>query len=157
MMVEAGMWFGSLSKPPGLLDIPWFTEENLRKARAILEGYDQVMGWIKKHGGKLAFGTDAAGSSAMMANQLLEFESRSAFFTPAEMLMQATSIAAELLALSNSRNPYKAAPLGVIQEGAWADMLIYDGNPLEDIGVVINHEKNLQVVIKNGVIYKNTL
>ena len=157
MMAEAGMWLGSLSKPPGLLDIPWFTEENLRKARLILEGYDQVMVWAKKHKLKIAFGTDAAGSSAMMAAQLLEFEARSEFFTPVEMLRQATSNAAELLALSNSRNPYKAAPLGVVQEGAWADMLIYDGNPLEDIGIVINHEKTLKVVIKNGVIYKNTL
>ncbi len=157
MMAEAGMWLGSLSKPPGLLDIPWFTEENLRKARTMLAGYDNVMQWAKKHGVKIAFGTDAAGSTEMMEAQLLEFEARSPFFTPVEMLRQATSSSAELLASSNSRNPYRDAPLGVIEEGAWADMLIYDGNPLEDIGVVINHQKTLKVVIKNGVIYKNTL
>jgi imidazolonepropionase-like amidohydrolase len=157
MMAEAGMWLGSLSKPPGLLDIPWFTEENLRKARLILEGYDQVMVWAKKHKLKIAFGTDAAGSSAMMAAQLLEFEARSEFFTQVEMLRQATSNSAELLALSNSRNPYKAGPLGVIQEGAYADILIYDGNPLEDIGVIINHAKSLKVVMKDGKVYKNTL
>ena len=61
------------------------------------------------------------------------------------------------MAFSNSRNPYKDAPLGVIQEGAWADLLIYDGNPLEDIKVVVDHESHLKVVVKNGVIYKNTL
>jgi imidazolonepropionase-like amidohydrolase len=157
MMKEAGMWMGSLSKPPGLLDVPWFTEENLRKARQMLAGYDQVMGWAKKHDLKIAFGTDAAGSLAMMESQLLEFEQRSAFFTPLEMLVQATSNSAELLAMSNSRNPYKAAPLGVIEAGAWADMLIYDGNPLEDIGLVVAHRQHLKVVIKNGDVYKNTL
>lgn len=156
-MAESGMWLGSLSKPPGLLDIPWFTEENLRKARTILEGYDKVMTLAKKHGVKMAFGTDAAGSSDMFAAQLLEFEVRSKFFTPREMLIQATSNAAELLAMSNSRNPYKDAQLGVIQEGAWADMLIYSANPLEDIKVVMEYEDTLKVVIKNGVIYKNEL
>jgi imidazolonepropionase-like amidohydrolase len=123
----------------------------------MLTGYDKVMELAKKHKLKIAFGTDAAGSSEMMAGQLLEFESRSKHFTPAEMLKQATSNSAELLALSNSRNPYKAGPLGVIQEGAYADILIYDGNPLKDIGIVINPAKTLKVIMKDGKVYKNTL
>ena len=157
MMAEAGMWLGSLSKPPRLLEISWFTDENRRKARTILTGYDKVMGWAKKHKLKIAFGTDAAGGKAMFDGQLLEFEARSKHFTPAEMLKQATSNSAELLALSNSRNPYKAGPLGVIQEGAYADILIYDGNPLKDIGIVINPAKTLRVIMKDGKVYKNTL
>ena len=64
---------------------------------------------------------------------------------------------AELLAFSNSRNPYKEAPLGVIKEGAWADILIYNGNPLEDIGIVIDYKNNLRFIMKNGEIYKDDL
>jgi len=157
MMKAAGMWLGSLSKPPGLMDIPWFTEENRRKGRTILTGYDNVMGWAKKHGLKIAFGTDAAGSNEMMEGQLLEFEARAKHFTPHEMLVQATSNSAELLSNANSRNPYRDAPFGVIKEGAWADMLIYNANPLENIGVVVNYQKTLKVVMKNGVVYKNEL
>jgi imidazolonepropionase-like amidohydrolase len=47
--------------------------------------------------------------------------------------------------------------LGVIKAGAWADMLIYSANPLEDIAVVTNPQENLKVIIKGGKIYKNTL
>jgi len=45
----------------------------------------------------------------------------------------------------------------VVKEGAWADVLIYDGNPLEDIEVVIDHASNLKLIVKDGKIYKNTL
>ena len=157
MMVKSGMWLSGMSKPPGLMDIPWFTEENKAKGRTILAGYEKVWKLAKKHGVKTAFGTDAAGSPAMMESQLLEFEARSEFFTPVEILRQATSNSAELLALSNSRNPYKEAPLGVVEEGAWADLLIYGKSPPDDIGVVVDYQKHLEVVMKNGVIFKNTL
>jgi imidazolonepropionase-like amidohydrolase len=82
---------------------------------------------------------------------------RSKFFTPLEMLKQATSTNAKLLRFSNSRDPYRAAPLGVVKEGAWADVLIYDGNPLENIDFVTKPEEHLKVIIKSGKIYKNTL
>ena len=157
MMAEEGMWLSGLSKPPGLLDIPWFTEENKRKARTILEGYDRVMGYAKKHGVKMGFGTDAAGSPAMMAGQVLEFRERARYFTPIEILKQATSNSAELLAMCNSRNPYRDAPFGVIQEGAWADLLIYSANPLDDIEVLVDYETHLKLVMKNGVVYKDKL
>ncbi len=157
MMKESGMWLSGMSRPPGLMEIPWFTEENRRKGRIMLKGYDQVSVWAKKHGLKMAFGTDAAGSPEMMAAQLLEFEAREKFFSPLDMLKQATSNSAELLRQCKSRDPYKDAPLGVIEEGAWADMLIYSANPLEDIGVVVDYKNQLKVVMKNGVVYKNEL
>ena len=75
----------------------------------------------------------------------------------AEVLRQATSITGELLALSNIRNPYPDGPLGVIAEGAYADMLLVDGNPLEDILLLEDPQKNLKIIMKDGVIYKNTL
>jgi len=54
-------------------------------------------------------------------------------------------------------NPYLDGPLGVIQEGAYADMLLVDGNPLEDIMLLTDPEKNLRIIMKDGKIYKNTL
>ncbi len=155
MMAENGVWLGSLSKPYGLMDVPWFTDENRRKGKLVLAGYENVMKWAKKYGVKMGWGTDAA--SGMVDTIVYEFESRAPFFTPLEQLKQATSINAELLRFSNSRDPYKEAPLGVIKEGAWADMIIYSKNPLEDIMVAAKPKDTLKVVIKGGKIWKNEL
>jgi len=74
-----------------------------------------------------------------------------------EILRQATSGNAELLELTGPRNPYQDGPLGVIKEGAYADLLIVDGNPLKDIRVLEDYAKNMKVIMKDGVIYKNNL
>ena len=69
------------------------------------------------------------------------------------MLLQATSKTAELLALSGKLNPYTEGPLGVITEGAYADLLLVEGNPIEDATVLVGYEKNIELVMKNSVIY----
>jgi imidazolonepropionase-like amidohydrolase len=68
----------------------------------------------------------------------------------------ATADIAELLALSGPRNPYPGK-LGVIQEGAWADLLLVDGNPLEHLTLIEDPAKNFLVIMKDGTIYKNLL
>ncbi len=155
MMAKNDVWLGSLSSPYGLMDVPFFTDENRRKGREILAGYENVMKLAKKHGVKMGFGTDAA--AQMVDTILYEFENRKKFFTPLEILKQATSTNAELLRFCNSRDPYKAAPLGVVKDGAWADMLIYSVNPLEDIMVVTKPKENLKLIMKGGKVYKNEL
>lgn len=155
MMAENDVWLGSLSSPYGLMDVPWFTEENRRKGRAVLDGYEEVMKLAKKHGVKMGFGTDAA--AQMVDTILYEFEMRNKFFTPLEQLKMATSTNAELLRHANSRDPYRAAPLGVVKDGAWADMLIYNNNPLKDIMVVTKPKEHLKLIMKGGKIYKNEL
>jgi imidazolonepropionase-like amidohydrolase len=77
------------------------------------------------------------------------------WFTPAETLRMATSGNAELLGLSGPRNPY-AGKLGVVEPGALADLLLVDGNPLEDITLLGDPEKNLVVVMKDGKIHKDS-
>ena len=84
-------------------------------------------------------------------------------------MRQLTSVAVELLALSGPRNPYQAGPLGVIQEGAYADLLLVDGNPLEDITVLGGTDKlfdadpefklipTIHLVMKDGKIYRNDI
>ncbi len=78
------------------------------------------------------------------------------WFTPAEALKMATATNAELLALSGPRNPYPGK-LGVVQEGALADLLLVDGDPLANINLLDDPEKNLLVIMKDGRIYKNIL
>ena len=109
----------------------------------------------EKHGVKMGFGTDAA--AQMVDTILYEFEQRNKFFMPLEILKQATSTNAELLRFSNSRDPYRAAPLGVVKVGAWADVLVYSENPLEDIMVVTKPEENLKLIVKGGKAYQNEL
>ena len=72
-----------------------------------------------------------------------------------EILRQTTSITAGLVEMSGKRNPYRGK-LGVIREDALADLLIVDGNPLEDISVLADPD-NLRLIMKDGVIYKDTL
>ena len=72
------------------------------------------------------------------------------------VLVMATSRNAELLALSGERNPYPGK-LGVIEAGAYADLLIVDGDPLTDIALVADPEANLRLIMKGGRIYKNAL
>ena len=68
----------------------------------------------------------------------------------------ATSTNAELLKLSGPRDPYPGR-LGVMEEGALADLLLVDGNPLEDIELIADAERTLVILMKDGTIYKNLL
>ena len=78
------------------------------------------------------------------------------WYSPDEALAMATSTNAELLALSGKRNPYPGK-LGVVEEGALADLLLVDGNPLENLQLVANPSKNFLVIMKDGRIYKNLI
>ena len=89
-------------------------------------------------------------------NILGEFEKRTKWFTPIEIMRQATSKGGELMALSNVRNPYPGK-LGVIEEGAHADLLLIEGNPLEDVKVILDFDANIDLIMKGGEIYKNTV
>ena len=72
------------------------------------------------------------------------------------LLAMATGTNAELLALSGKRNPYPGK-LGVVEQGALADLLLVDGNPLENINLIADPANNFKIIMKDGNIYKNTL
>jgi imidazolonepropionase-like amidohydrolase len=78
------------------------------------------------------------------------------WFTPAQTLRMATHDKAELVALSGPRNPYPGR-LGVVEAGALADLLLVDGNPLENLALVATPETSFVVIMKDGRIYKNSL
>lgn len=111
----------------------------------------------KKIGVKVAFGTDMLFDPAAAEKQGKMLAKLKRWYTPYEALKMATSSNAELLALCGPRNPYPEGPLGVIEEGAYADMVLVDGNPLEDLDLVADPHKNFVLIMKDGVIYKNTI
>jgi imidazolonepropionase-like amidohydrolase len=119
--------------------------ENLQ--RTITRGRE-VYRWARKHKVPVGFGTDLWGPDAQKS-QLREFEMRQDLDTPADILRSATVTNAELL--------MEKGTLGTIAEGAYADLLIVEGNPLADLGVLMNPQKNLKFIMKDGVAYKNEL
>jgi imidazolonepropionase-like amidohydrolase len=126
------------------------------KKKQIVEGTDRVYELAKKYHLKTAFGTDILFSATEARQQGSRLAALSRWYTPAEALVMATSINAELLALSGLRNPYPGK-LGVVEQGALADLLLVDGNPLEDLDLVSDPERNFKVIMKDGKIYKNVL
>ena len=128
----------------------------LAKQKIVLEGLDSMFRGAKKHGVKIAFGTDVVFDPIAAARQNEELMLRTQWFEPAEVLRQATSLSGEFLQLSGPRSPYPGK-LGVIEPGAWADILLVDGNPLEDLSVLTRPEASLVLIMKGGTIYKNGL
>jgi imidazolonepropionase-like amidohydrolase len=126
------------------------------KLREVIAGTDNVYALAKKYKIKTAFGTDILFSPALAARQTSMLSDLTKWFTPAETLRMATSTNAELLALSGPRNPYPGK-LGVVEEGALADLLLVDGDPLADIDLIDDPAKNFVVIMKDGKIHKNTL
>lgn len=136
---------------------PQFTPDQREKFNLMKSGFPQLIEMAKKHELKIAFGSDVFLSRGAYELQAQEWVVRSRYFTPLEILRHATSIGGELLALSGPRNHYKEGPLGVIQPGAYADLLIIQGEPLEDVTILADPENSLRLIMKDGVIYKNTL
>lgn len=157
MMADRGIW---LSMQPILNDedaIPFPPgSANQAKFEQVTDGTSQVYEWAKKHQVKLAWGTDVLFDPGLAKKQGKLLAKMKRWFTPYEALKQVTSTNADLLKMCGPRDPYPGA-LGVVAEGALADLLLVDGNPLEDIDLVADAESNFKIIMKNGQIYKNTI
>ncbi len=105
---------------------------------------------------KLAWGTDLLFNPANTKNQNHGIVKLQKWFTPFEILKMVTFDNAQLLAMSGPRNPYPGR-LGVVEEGALADLLLIEGNPLQEIGVLENPAEKFALIVKDGVICKNNL
>jgi imidazolonepropionase-like amidohydrolase len=149
-----GAWLSTQPFEPG--DDP-LTPAMQAKTATMVGAWKRILGWAKKHGVKVAFGTDLLFQPEGGEKQNLMLTRLAEIYSNTEVLKIATSGNCELFAMSGRRNPYKEAKLGVLSEGAWADMLLVDGDPTQDIGVLKDHERNFVVIIKDGNIYKNTL
>jgi Imidazolonepropionase and related amidohydrolases len=125
-------------------------------ADKVFPGIDTTYRLAKQYDIKTAWGTDVLFSQALATQQGAILASLERWYTPAEALVMATGTNAELLALSGERNPYPGR-LGVVEEGALADLLLVDGNPLENLSLVADPAANFLLIMKDGVIYKDVL
>src|ERR671913_443619 len=156
LIAEKGIWLSMQPLPEELRQ--GFPAGSVQRAKAdeVWPGIATSYELAKKHKIKTAWGTDILFSRALARQQGAILASLSRWYTPAEALVMATSTNAELLALSGKRNPYPGK-LGVVEEGALADLLLVDGDPLENIRLIADPGKNFLVIMKDGTVYKNTL
>ncbi|MDC8001181.1 amidohydrolase family protein [Aequorivita todarodis] len=158
LMAEKGIWW---SLQPFLDDedaIP-FPEGSANRAKQLLvtNGTDNAYKLAKKYKIKTAWGTDCLFDPKLATRQGAQLSKLTKWYTPFEVLKMATHDNAQLLAMSGPRNPYPDGKLGVLEEGAYADMILVDGNPIQNIKLIEDPEKNFLLIMKDGVIYKNTL
>lgn len=154
-LAEKNVWLST--QPFEVDDHQYASPDSARKNREVCEGVARTFGRALEHGVRLAFGTDLvfAPGIAHRQNEMLARLGR--HLSPVAALKMATSGNAELFRMSGRRDPYRAAPLGVVVPGAWADLLVVDGDPTTDLSVLTDPERNLRLIVKDGVIHKNEL
>ena len=138
-------------------EITFFSPDQRAKGKAVNAGAKQMIEWARKHDILIVSGGDMFGqnNAPMQALNLTILETVG--FTPLEILKTATSNAATVLGWTGDMNPYKYGTLGVIEEGAYADVVLVEGNPLEDITLLEDYTNNFKLIMKDGQIWKNTL
>ena len=156
LIASKGIWLSLQPLPLELGNAFPPGSEERAKFQEVYEGVDRVYRLARKHKLKTAFGTDVLFSSPLARQQGAMLASLTRWYTPAETLVMATGTNGELLQLSGKRNPYPGE-IGVVREGALADLLLVDGDPVADITLVARPEQSLLVIMKDGVIYKNLL
>lgn len=158
---------------PNLLEIPAVKNvaSSLAKAKSASAAFKDYIPNMKKCPAPRGFQTDCVGSVDACNIQIAyEKKLNNDFFGPYESLKTLTSVGGEIATLSGDfMNPYPDAKLGVIEKGAYADILLLDGNPFEDFSVVGTGDQwfgadkrpdspeSIKLIMKDGVIYKNTL
>jgi imidazolonepropionase-like amidohydrolase len=136
--------------------VPWFTEEQKRKATQVHEGALQMIQWAKKHNVFIVAGGDMFAENTAIAKQNLTVEATFGF-EPWEIMQHGTYNAGKVLAMSGpARNPYREGPIGVIEAGAYADIIIWGDSPLENIDNILPAE-NMKLLMKDGEVLKSSL
>lgn len=123
------------------------TPDSMTKLKVAADSAIEGLQHMRDAGIKIGFGTDLLAST--YDQQCREFELRQQVFTPLEMLRQATSMGAEIL--------MQEGQLGCVKPGAYADLIVVDGDPLRDIGLLAANGRKLDLIMRNGEIVKNSL
>ena len=156
---------------PDLARNPLMPADKIPMVRELGEQYADFGRNLIKHKVKVVFASDYVGvfADAERARRYEIWWRTKTFDSNFEVLKQMTSTAGEMLQLSGPRNPYKAGKQGVIEAGAYADLILVDGNPLEDITVIGGTDKwfdaepeyklipTIHLVMKDGAIYRNEI
>ena len=122
-----------------------------QKQLAMVAGTDRAYKLAIAHGIKVAFGTDTLFDPRLATRQGAQLAKLTRWYTPAQALQQATIRNAELLRLCGERNPYPGV-LGVVEEGAIADLVLVEGDPLEDISLLARPDEAFAMIMKGGQI-----
>jgi imidazolonepropionase-like amidohydrolase len=129
--------------------------DNQRKLEEVIAGTDTAYELARRYNVKTAWGTDLLFNRSALPFQNTAVVNMTRWYTPSEVLKMVTSDNAALLGMSGPRNPYPGA-LGVVREGALADVLLVDGDPTEDLSVLGDPASNILMVMKDGIVYKQT-
>ena len=150
LMAERGIWLSTQTLRASTEDMDPLRRE---KRKPVIEGQARTIAAAKRSGVRMAWGTDFLFDPALNVEQNAYILLLREWFTPAEILKMVAHDNAELLALSGLRSPYQGR-LGVVEAGALADLLLVEGNPLTDLEVVADLERNFVVIVKDGRIVK---
>jgi imidazolonepropionase-like amidohydrolase len=155
LIADNGVWLSIQAFPDELAEA--FPPGSFERAKAteVFAGTDATFRLAKKYRIKTAWGTDILFSPQLVRRHGELLAKLVQWYTPADVLVMATGTNAQLLGLSGKRNPYPGR-LGVIEEGALADLLLIDGDPIANITLIEDPEKNLLVIMKDGRIHKNS-
>ena len=156
LLAQRGVWLSIQPFPDALADAFPPGSFERQKADEVFAGNNHAYDLAKKHRLKTAWGTDVLFSAALATQQGAILASLTRWYTPGEALVMATGTNGELLQLTGKRNPYPGR-IGVVQEGALADLLLVDGDPVADISLITRPEQSFKVIMKDGVVFKNTL
>ena len=153
LMAERGIWW---CLQPLLDDADWTPLSGGKRVKqlAVAHGTDIAYALARKYQVKTAWGTDLIFSPELVSRQGAMLSKLVRWYSPGELLKMATGDNGQLLALSGQRSPY-AGKLGVVEEGALADLLLVKGDPIANITLVEDPNTNFLVIMKNGKIYKN--
>lgn len=155
LMARKGVWW---SLQPFLADEDANPKEGdaKEKQQMVSLGTDRAYRLAKKHGVKVAFGTDILFNQKGIARHPAQLTKLTRWYTPGEILRMATGSNGELLALSGERSTYRGR-IGVIEEGALADLLLVDGDPVADIRLIEDPQRNFVLIVKDGRAVKDML
>jgi imidazolonepropionase-like amidohydrolase len=155
LMAGKGIWL-SIQPFLGEDDSICLTGQSRVDQLQVLAGTDKAYTLAKNYQIKTAFGSDLLFSGTLTMRQGAMLTHLTRWYTASDTLQMATVTNAELLSLSGPPNPYPGR-LGVVEEGALADLVLVDGNPIENIELVADPAKNFLIIMKDGTIYKNAL
>ena len=153
LIKRKGIWLSCQN----LIDnTPEMSELRKEKRKPVVDGQKMIWPLAKKMKIKLAWGTDFLFEPWLNEEQNSYLLKLKEWFTPYEILKMVTHDNAQLLSLSGNRSPYPGE-LGVIKQGALADLILIDGNPLEDIDLIAQPNDKFLVILKDGRVEKNLL
>ena len=156
LIAQNGIWLSTQPFLNNEFSAQMPTPEGQAKARQVYAGTDAAYKFAKAFNLKTAWGTDILFDSKMTAHQGAMLTTLERWYRPVEILKMATAVNGELLAMSGPRNPYPGK-LGVIEAGALADLIVVNGDPIENLNLIADPDRNFVLIMKDGRVVKDAL